>query len=79
MSYHLPQTLLKEPVLNPPLPTVTPEGSGPHGGNGYFFMRNQMLKGKIGKVMSEWTEDEKSQLTESYRKKCSVVTACNTY
>ncbi|KAL5328989.1 hypothetical protein ACEPPN_002498 [Leptodophora sp. 'Broadleaf-Isolate-01'] len=46
---------------------MTPEGSGPHGGNGYFFMRNQMLKGKIGKTMSEWTEDERLQMTESYQ------------
>lgn len=47
---------------------IAPNGGGPHGGNGYFFIQNQMLKGKMGthgKNMSEWTEDQKKQLEES--------------
>jgi hypothetical protein len=27
---------------------ITPEGSGSQGGNGYFFIRDQMLIGKMG-------------------------------
>jgi LPS sulfotransferase NodH len=47
---------------------ITPQGGGPQGGNGYFFIRNQMLKGQMGthgKNMSEWTEYQRVQLKES--------------
>jgi hypothetical protein len=38
-----------------------------HGGNGYFFMNNQIFKGRMGKRMNEWNEDEKSKVIASTR------------
>lgn len=55
---------------------MTPDGGGPQVGNGYFFMRNQMLKGKMcthGKNMSEWTEEQKTRLQESTRKSQQTI------